>query len=109
MADKIREYLDAGVSLVWIVNTFFSTMTVHRSDARPQLFNSDQEISAEPFLPGFVAAVADFFEGLDGSAPGRSASGNLRDRRPADREVARAPDREPSGEARVRSRRRGCR
>jgi Uma2 family endonuclease len=64
VADKVRLYLDAGVPLVWIVDTFFSTVTVHRPDARPQLFNVDQEITAEPFLPGFRAAVADLFEGL---------------------------------------------
>lgn len=66
VADKVREYLDAGVPLVWIVDTFFSTVTVHQPEARPQLFNVDQEITAEPFLPGFRVAVADLFEGIEG-------------------------------------------
>jgi len=65
VADRVREYLDAGVPLVWIVDTFFSTVTVHRPDKRPQLFNVDQEITAEPFLPGFVAPVAEFFEDIE--------------------------------------------
>jgi Uma2 family endonuclease len=65
MNDKIDECLDAGVSLVWIVAPRFSTVTVYRPDAKPQLFNSDQEITAEPFLPGFRVAVADLFEDLD--------------------------------------------
>ena len=66
VADKVREYLDAGVPLVWIVDIFFSTVTVHRPDAEPQLFNVKQEITAEPFLPGFRVAVAEFFEGIHG-------------------------------------------
>ncbi len=63
--DKIDEYLDAGVPLVWIVEPWHSTVTVYRPDSKPQLFNSDQEITAEPFLPGFRVAVADLFEDLD--------------------------------------------
>jgi Uma2 family endonuclease len=66
IADKINEYIDAGVPLVWIVDTFFSTVTVHRPDAKPQLFNADQEISGEPYLPGFCVAVAELFEGIYG-------------------------------------------
>ncbi len=63
--DKVAEYLDAGVPIVWIVEPSFSTVTVYRPDAKPQLFNSDQEITAEPFLPGFRVAVAKLFEDLD--------------------------------------------
>ena len=66
VADKIEEYLDAGVALVWIVNTRFSTVTVYRPDAKPQLFNVDHELSGEPFLPGLVVAVAELFEDLEG-------------------------------------------
>lgn len=66
IADKVAEYLEAGVPIVWIADSWFSTVTVHRSDARPQLFNVDQELSAEPFLPGFRVAVADLFRDLDG-------------------------------------------
>ena len=65
IADKVAEYLDAGVPLVWVVDPWFSTVIVHRPDAKPQLFNADQEITAEPHLPGFRVPVADFFEDLD--------------------------------------------
>ena len=61
IVEKVREYLRAGVALVWEVNPLFQTVTVHRPDARPVLFNVDQDITAEPHLPGFRAAVADIF------------------------------------------------
>jgi Uma2 family endonuclease len=61
IGEKVREYLDAGVALVWEVNPLFQTVTVHRPDARPVLFNIDQDITAEPHLPGFRAAVAEIF------------------------------------------------
>jgi Uma2 family endonuclease len=59
IADKIHEYLAAGVALVWEVNPFFHTVTVHQPGARPQLFNEDQDLTAEPHLPGFRAAVSE--------------------------------------------------
>lgn len=63
IADKVREYLDAGVALVWEVNPFFRTVTAHRPDARPELFNDAQELTAGPHLPGFRVPVAEVFEG----------------------------------------------
>jgi Uma2 family endonuclease len=63
--DKVDEYLEAGVSIVWVVDPRHSTVTVFRPDAKPQLFNADQELTAEPFLPGFRVAVGDFFEDLE--------------------------------------------
>jgi Uma2 family endonuclease len=65
IADKVSGYPQAGASLVWVVDTLFSTVTVHRPDARPQLFDTDQELAAEPFLPGFLVAVAELFEDLE--------------------------------------------
>lgn len=63
--DKVDIYLEAGVLLVWIVEPRHSIVTVHRPDAKPQLFNIDQELTAEPHLPGFRARVAELFEDLD--------------------------------------------
>ncbi len=62
IAEKVRLYLDAGVFLVWVVDTEFETVTVHRPDALPVLFNAAQEIDAEPHLPGFRVPVARFFD-----------------------------------------------
>jgi Uma2 family endonuclease len=61
VVEKIREYLDAGVPLVWIIDPDFRTVVVYRPDAEPELFNVRQELSAEPHLPGFRVPVARIF------------------------------------------------
>lgn len=59
--DKVRDYLKAGVKLVWVAEPVFRTVMVYRPDAEPQSFNATQEISGEPHLPGFRAPVASLF------------------------------------------------
>jgi|SRR5262245_30078182 len=60
--EKVTEYLQAGVPLVWIVDPYDHTVRVYRPDARPQLFNEDQELSGEPHLPDFRVPVARLFQ-----------------------------------------------
>lgn len=59
---KIDEYLAAGVALIWIVNPHRRTVIVHRPDAKARLLNADEELTAEPHLPGFRMPVAAIFE-----------------------------------------------
>ena len=61
-SEKVTEYLRAGTRLVWVVDPYDHTVRVYRPDARPQLFNEDQELAAEPHLPGFRVPVARLFE-----------------------------------------------
>jgi Uma2 family endonuclease len=58
---KVREYLDCGVPLIWVVEPTFQTVTVYRPDAEPELFNNTQTLNGEPHLPGFSCPVAAFF------------------------------------------------
>lgn len=60
--DKLTLYRQAGVSVVWVLDPYDQTVTVHRSDAEPELFNIHQELSGEPHLPGFRVPVARLFE-----------------------------------------------
>jgi Uma2 family endonuclease len=60
--EKITAYQHAGVSLVWVLDPYSRTVTVHRPDAEPELFNVRQELSGEPHLPGFRVPVARLFE-----------------------------------------------
>jgi Uma2 family endonuclease len=61
MAEKVGEYLDAGVPLVWEVNPFYEIITVHRPGAPAESFNVTHDLTAEPHLPGFRAPVAAIF------------------------------------------------
>lgn len=60
--DRIDEYLDAGVLIVWVIDPHDRTVTVYRPGARPETFNDAQELTAEPHLPGFRVAIAELFE-----------------------------------------------
>jgi Uma2 family endonuclease len=60
--ERVAEYLRRGVALVWVLNPYDRTVKVHRPGAEPELFNARQEISADPDLPGFRAAVARLFD-----------------------------------------------
>ena len=62
IAAKIDQYLATGVMLVWIVDPHFQTVTVHRPGSNPEFFTSDDDLMAEPHLPGFRVAVRSLFE-----------------------------------------------
>jgi Uma2 family endonuclease len=62
IAEKVRAYLESGVPLVWLADTEFRTVLVHRPDAEPELFNVRQELSGGAHLPGFRVAVAKLFD-----------------------------------------------
>jgi Uma2 family endonuclease len=61
IAEKVWEYLDSGVAMVWQVNPFFRTVSVHRAGLPVETFNESQELRAQPHLPGFRVLVSDIF------------------------------------------------
>jgi len=63
VTDKIRDYLECGVLLVWVLDPVFRTVMVYRPAAEPALFNATAELTAEPQLPGFRVAVTRLFGG----------------------------------------------
>ena len=60
--EKVTAYKQAGVPLVWIVDPYDRTVTVHRPHAEPELFNVKQNLGNIPQLPGFDVCVRAFFE-----------------------------------------------
>jgi Uma2 family endonuclease len=57
---KVREYRQAGV-VVRLLDPVLRTVVVYRPNAEPEMFNSRQELSGEPYLPGFRVPVARLF------------------------------------------------
>lgn len=64
IARKVREYLAAGVRLVWVAYPALRTIAVHRPDGSSQMLNEDDEISGEDVLPGFTCRVGDLFPAM---------------------------------------------
>lgn len=61
VSERVTEYLECGVAVVWVVSTHFRTVTVHRPAAEPVLFNRTQVLAGDPELPGFSCPVAALF------------------------------------------------
>jgi Uma2 family endonuclease len=55
--EKVQKYLDAGTRLVWVIDPAYPTITVHEAGKLPVLYNSDQEVTGGPHLPGLVVPV----------------------------------------------------
>ena len=60
--EKVDEYLASGVSLVWVVDPHFQTVTVFQSGVEPELFNKQQTLTAAPHLPWLSIDVKAIFE-----------------------------------------------
>jgi Uma2 family endonuclease len=62
--DKIAEYLEAGIPLLWIIYPKTKTIyTIRHGGAIRRLTESDQ-LTGEDVLPGFACPVAELFMGL---------------------------------------------
>lgn len=59
--DKIREYIAAGVRLVWLVDPETRTVLVYRGSLRGTEFDESDAIDGGDVLPQFTGRVADFF------------------------------------------------
>lgn len=62
VADKVMEYLDAGVRLVWLIDPIRETVTVYSSDRTARILTITDELDGGDVLPGFSVPVAQIFE-----------------------------------------------
>ena len=58
---KVRESLAAGVPRVWVADPRLATLTVHRPDGPPDIFQGKQAIENDPALPGLSVRAGDLF------------------------------------------------
>lgn len=61
VGQKIGEYLEVGVELVWLADPSTRSVTAYRSLTAIRHYSSPENIDAEPLLPGFSAPVERFF------------------------------------------------
>ncbi|HXE52676.1 MAG TPA: Uma2 family endonuclease [Tepidisphaeraceae bacterium] len=65
MERKRRDYFDAGVRLVWIVDPVKQTVAIYLPGAsEPTILRNDQTLTGEPVLPGFTLDLRGLFEKL---------------------------------------------
>lgn len=77
ITEKVNDYLNGGVELVWLIEPELKSVTVWRKGQQPQILKVDQELTGEGVLPGFRCPVADLFRiaGDKPPAPGPAAEG----------------------------------
>jgi Uma2 family endonuclease len=61
VARKVREYLNAGVKLVWVVNPDVKTVEVHRADGTGVILTEKDQLSGEDVVPGLSCPIAELF------------------------------------------------
>jgi Uma2 family endonuclease len=62
MARKVREYFDAGVVLVWLIDPRKRTARVFSKVGKSTLVRADQALDGGAVLPGFTVPLADLLD-----------------------------------------------
>jgi Uma2 family endonuclease len=62
VAAKVRNWLDAGCRVVWLVDPRRQTVQVFQSRSEARVLRLSDMLSGEPLLPGFSLAVAEIFK-----------------------------------------------
>lgn len=57
--EKVRDYLAAGVVIVWVADPAARTVTAHRPNQPPVVFATADTLTADPAIPGFFVPVSD--------------------------------------------------
>ncbi len=60
--EKVQEWLEAGVQLVWVADPEQRTITVYRADGTTETLTENDTLTGEPVLPGFQLPVSEVFE-----------------------------------------------
>jgi Uma2 family endonuclease len=61
VTEKVVEYLDSGVRLVWVVEPKKRVITAYHASGSVDFLREDDEITGGDVIPGFRASVAHFF------------------------------------------------
>jgi Uma2 family endonuclease len=65
IAQKVSDYLTAGVRAVWVIDPRRRTVKVHRVGEPPQVLREADTLTAEGIFPGLAYPVASLFQGLE--------------------------------------------
>lgn len=62
VAQKVDDYLEAGVKQVWLVSPEQSSVTIYRSPFDVTVFQDEMELVSEDLLPGFRCRLNEIFK-----------------------------------------------
>lgn len=69
-AEKIRDYLDAGTTVVWVVDPAGPAIMVHTASGQVRRLGLDDDLEAEGVLPGFSCRVREVLADVVSDIPG---------------------------------------
>ncbi len=58
---RVRDFLDGGARLVWIVAPRAKTVTVYRADGSARLLRDEETLEGEDVLPGLTISLGEVF------------------------------------------------
>jgi len=61
IAEKVADYLQAGSTLVWVIDPTPETVTEHRPNSQPRVFEKTNALTCEDIIPGFRLSLAELF------------------------------------------------
>jgi len=64
VAEKVKEWLAAGTTIVWVLDPAWQTVTVYRSGTDITTLTEEDELDGEDVVPGFRCRVSALFENL---------------------------------------------
>ncbi len=73
---KVQEFLQAGVCLVWVINPRLRLVRVYRADGSLSQLGEGDELPGEDVLPGFRCPVRELFSPPTADVPAEGAPGH---------------------------------
>ncbi len=62
LQNKMKEYMDCGVKLGWLINPDEKQVEIYRQQEEPEILNNPQTLSGEGILPNLTVNLQDIFE-----------------------------------------------
>lgn len=75
--EKVQDYLDAGVRLVWVVDPENRVVEVHRAQKPGTIVHEQDALDGEDVLPGFRCPIAELFQPPPGVAAAQPEAGKI--------------------------------
>lgn len=62
ITQKVRDYLKAGVRVVWVIDPGARTVAIHRRGRKPKVLQENDTLTLEDLIPGFAMSVGHIFD-----------------------------------------------